>query len=476
MIWSIAWKNVWRNKVRSGVVIIAFTLGLFGGLFAVAVMVGMIKQRVKRAIRNEVSHIQIHHPKFQDNYEMNFTVDKAVSIADSIRSLPHVVGVSPRLKIFGMASTAGNATGVMINGIDVDMEKSVTDLYMFIPEGGGSFFGSDEPKSIVIGEKLAKTLKLVSYSLVKENLEKLSSGGEYKKVLPLLESLLNQNFRTEGDFDKKLSEVLGDKNSKKHSFILKKLALKYNLRKKVVLSFQSADGSITYDAFRIQGVYKTNNTGFDGLNVYVRNTDLVPLAGLKPGQAHEIAVLLDDAENVMTADSQIKALAPGLLVETWEEIMPDISIYNKMMGYYLLIFMSIILLALGFGIVNTMLMAVLERVKELGMLMAIGMNKTKVFLMIMLETIFLALTGSVVGMLLSYGTIILYKDQGIDLSKFYQQGLESWGFEARLYPDIGIDAFIQVTLLVVLTGIFASIYPARKALKLNPAEATRIDM
>ena len=96
--------------------------------------------------------------------------------------------------------------------------------------------------------------------------------------------------------------------------------------------------------------------------------------------------------------------------------------------------------------------------------------------MIMLETIFLALIGSILGMLLSYGIIQLYSEQGIDLSRFYQQGLEAWGFEARLYPDIGIDAFIQVTILVILTGIIASIYPARKALKLNPAEATRIDM
>jgi ABC-type lipoprotein release transport system permease subunit len=476
MIWSVAWKNVWRNKIRSGVVIIAFTIGLFGGIFTVALMVGMIRERVKRAIRNEVSHIQIHHPKFREDNEMTYTVENAENLSDSIRSLPHVAGVSSRLKIFGMASTAGNATGIMINGIDVEKEKSVTDLYRFIPEGGGTFFGNDEPKSIVIGEKLAKTLKLVNYSITKENIEKLNKYDNLKKIMPELEILVDQNFRTEGDFDNKLIELLGERNAKKYSFDLKKLALKYNLRKKVVLSFQVADGSIAYDAFRIQGVYRTNNSGFDEINVYVRKNDLFSLTGLPPDQVHEIAILLDDFQNITTVDNQVKSMAPALLVETWEEIMPDISMYNKMMDFYLVMFMSIILLALGFGIVNTMLMAVLERVKEIGMLMAIGMNKARVFFMIMLETIFLALTGSVMGMLLSFGIIQMYSEKGIDLSRFYQQGLEAWGFEARLYPAIGIDAFIQVTLLVILTGIIASIYPARKALKLNPAEATRIDM
>ena len=80
------------------------------------------------------------------------------------------------------------------------------------------------------------------------------------------------------------------------------------------------------------------------------------------------------------------------------------------MNYYLFIFLIIILLALGFGIVNTMLMAVLERVKELGMLMAIGMNRKRVFRMIMLETVFLGLTGAMVGTMLC--PYLVYRQHG----------------------------------------------------------------
>ena len=96
--------------------------------------------------------------------------------------------------------------------------------------------------------------------------------------------------------------------------------------------------------------------------------------------------------------------------------------------------------------------------------------------MIMLETVFLGLVGSVIGMAISYGIILWTGNTGLDLSALYQEGLEAIGFSAILYPIITPGAFFQLTIMVVLTGVLASIYPARKALKLNPSEALRMDM
>jgi len=174
-------------------------------------------------------------------------------------------------------------------------------------------------------------------------------------------------------------------------------------------------------------------------------------------------------------ESELRGLSVGS-DKTWDEIMPEAGLYSKTMNFYLLIFMVIILLALGFGIVNTMLMAVLERVKELGMLMAIGMNRKRVFSMIMLETVFLSLIGAVIGMVITYLVILTTGQTGIDLSALYQEGFEAIGFSAHIFPKLSWDSFLQLTLLVILTGILASIYPAKKALKLNPSEALRIDM
>jgi ABC-type antimicrobial peptide transport system permease subunit len=130
----------------------------------------------------------------------------------------------------------------------------------------------------------------------------------------------------------------------------------------------------------------------------------------------------------------------------------------------------IIMSALAFGIVNTMLMAVLERIRELGMLMALGMRRIKVFLMIMLETIYLSTVGGPVGLLIGYGTISYFGRTGIDLTD-YSEGLEAIGYDSILYPNLLPMDYVQIVIGVVLTAFLASIYPAWKAIKLKPIDA-----
>jgi ABC-type lipoprotein release transport system permease subunit len=442
----------------------------------VAVFVGMIDSRVKMAIGNEASHIQVHHPRYLDNNEPKYTIDDYQKYVSQIEKLPEVKGVSPRIKILGMASTSGNASGVMINGVDVDRERQVTGIAESLVEGGGSFFEEDGRNPIVIGEKLAKTLKLTYYKITTEDLDRLSENKKMRTVLPLLDSLRDKQFRTETDFEKALADLLGKPEAEKFAFHLKAASIKYRLKRRIVLSFQSLDGHIAYDAFRVVGIYKTGNSTFDGLNLFVRMSDIAPVASMQSNQVNQMAILLSSVEYDDQVAEQVREIMPGMDVQTWDDIMPEAGMYASAMDFYLFIFMVIILLALGFGIVNTMLMAVLERVKELGMLMAIGMNKKRIFSMIMLETVFLGMTGAVIGMAISYALIWYTGRTGLDLTSLYQEGFEAMGFSPMIYPTIGWQSFFQLILLVVLTGVLASIYPARKAMKLNPSEALRIDM
>ena len=476
MIWSISWKNVWRNKVRSLVVIIAFTLGIFGGVYMVAFFNGMMDSRVKLAIGNESSHIQVHNPLYLENNELKYTIDETPGFISQIEDIPEVKAVSARIKVMGMASTSGNASGVIINGIDTDREQQVTGIAESLVRNGGSFFEEDGRKPIVIGEKLAKTLKLTYYELMHEDLEKLGERKKLRSILPPLESLLGEKFRTEAGFELALATIMGDKEGGKIAFRVKEQAIKYRLKRKSVLSFQALDGNIAYDAFRVVGVYKTGNSAFDAMNLYVRNTDISSVADLMPDQVNQIAILLNSVEDDQKVAARVREIMPAADVQTWDEIMPEAAMISEAMNYYLFIFLVIILLALGFGIVNTMLMAVLERVKELGMLMAIGMNRKRIFWMIMLETVFLGLTGAVAGMVLSYLLIWYTGETGVDLSALYKEGLEAMGFPSQVYPIIGSESFFQIIFMVILTGVLASSYPAMKALKLNPAEALRIDM
>jgi ABC-type antimicrobial peptide transport system permease subunit len=154
--------------------------------------------------------------------------------------------------------------------------------------------------------------------------------------------------------------------------------------------------------------------------------------------------------------------------------MPEVGLLDDTMSVYLFMIMGIILFALMFGIINTMLMVVLERTKELGMLMAVGMNKLRVFSMIVLETILLSLTGGITGTVLGYSLVQLFAKTGMDLS-VWQEGLESIGYDSIIYPQIAFSDLLQVTIMVIGTGILAAIYPSIKALKLNPAEALRME-
>ena len=189
---------------------------------------------------------------------------------------------------------------------------------------------------------------------------------------------------------------------------------------------------------------------------------------------HEIAIQLKDAGKVGMIAAQLKRMYPSLSIMTWMEIEPVLDFLAKYLDIYFYVILGIILLALSFGIINTMLMIVLERVRELGMLLAIGMNKLQIFKMIMYETILLSMTGGIIGMALSYLAILYFSKYGINLSSS-TKGFEAIGFDPMIYPYIKFSSFVSLTIMVILTGIISSVYPAKKALKLNPAEAVRAE-
>tara|TARA_B100001109_G_C18487210_1_gene300737 strand:- start:134 stop:544 length:411 start_codon:yes stop_codon:yes gene_type:complete len=134
--------------------------------------------------------------------------------------------------------------------------------------------------------------------------------------------------------------------------------------------------------------------------------------------------------------------------------------------------MTIILIALTFGIINTMLMTVLERQQELGMLMAVGVNKIRTFSMILSETFFLAIFGAPFGVFLAWVGITLLEDKGINVSAF-AQGFEMYGMGTVIYPELQPDYYFNIGILILVVTLIASIYPSYKALKLNPVEAIR---
>ena len=276
---------------------------------------------------------------------------------------------------------------------------------------------------------------------------------------------------------KKIDSLDGDffDTKKKNAIVISKALakeLQAKLKSKIVLTFQDYNGEITGAAFKVIGIYKTTNSVWDKMHVFVNESDLRKVLELPKNQSHEIDILLNDYTQAETISNQLQNKFPEILIEDWSVIQPYVNFITKYMDVMMGIFMLIILGALGFGIVNTMLMVILERTRELGMLMAIGMTKRRVFIMIMLETIFLAIVGALIGEFISMLLINYFGKVGIDLSSM-AEGLETIGYSAVTFPELGFYKYIQITIMVFLTGVLASIYPAIKALKLNPADAIR---
>jgi putative ABC transport system permease protein len=256
-----------------------------------------------------------------------------------------------------------------------------------------------------------------------------------------------------------------------------KLAEKLNVgvRSRVVINLAELDGTLTGGAFRVSGIYRTSNTAYDETHAFVRESDLRKLLNLNENSGHQLAILLGEQGIEDRVAGELAEKWPELSVMTWTEILPEMQLLTDNMNVMMYVFVGIILLALGFGIVNTMLMVILERVKELGMLMAVGMNRGRVFSMVILESVFLSLTGGITGIVLALILTAITSQTGIDLG-LWADGLHAMGYASVIYPQIGFDTVLTVTGLVILTGVLSAVYPARKAIRLNPAEALRIDM
>jgi len=260
---------------------------------------------------------------------------------------------------------------------------------------------------------------------------------------------------------------------KNQILIGKKLAKRLNvkMRSKVVLSFQDLKGGIGYIACRIVGIFKTSSTPFDEMNVFVQQNDLYRV--LDTDQiVHEIVIRTEHSDHIDSVKSVLLAIFPGLQVESWSDIAPELAYISETTALWSYIFVGIILFALLFGITNTMLMSVVDRTREFGVLLAIGMKKWKIFSMIILETIFLSLTGGFAGMLIGGLSIMYYNRSGIDLSAI-STSLESFGATTMLYPALPLAMYIILTIMIVLAANIAALLPAWKATHLVPSEAIR---
>lgn len=244
-----------------------------------------------------------------------------------------------------------------------------------------------------------------------------------------------------------------------------------NIGDRVVLRFENAENELVSAAFNIAGLFNSASAEFDRRNVLVKDADLSDILA-DQFIVHEIAIMLEDEKHSDVIVEELNQKFDQIKARSWQNISPELNTLVTFGGFMLLLVTIIVMTALGFGILNTMLMALFERMRELGMLISIGMSRAQVFFLILLEAIMLSLSGAAVGILAAIVTIGYLGERGINL-EMYASGAAEVGFPSVIYPMIETGEFVDIVVIVIVITILAAIYPALKAFGINPLEVEK---
>jgi ABC-type lipoprotein release transport system permease subunit len=245
--------------------------------------------------------------------------------------------------------------------------------------------------------------------------------------------------------------------------------LETELGKRVVLMSQDPDNDIADRGFRVVGLFNADVEAYEEQYVFAGKETVQRLLGVGD-RVTSIVVLGDDYRNVEPVYEKVQALVDGgVTVSRWTELDTYLGAMLRVMDGFVLVWVIVIFLALSFGLVNTLVMAVFERVREIGLMLALGMKPSSILGQIVIESMMLLVIGLVIGNLLAWATIKPLEG-GIDIS-VVAEGMAMMGAASVLYPQLRFEDVILANAVVLILGFFASLSPAWRASRLQPIEA-----
>ena len=386
-----------------------------------------------------------------------------------------VIMVAIALGLTGGNFLSAAYMGLMNQTVEESIEKQLSHIQMHHPD----FVADREARHrIPQGREIARDLR--ENTAIRSVAERTSIDGmvasPHLTAGVRITGVNPDQERTTTRFDEQIEEgsYFGEEGRLPEIVIGRELAgeLQSETGSRIVLTFQDINGELIHASFRVTGIFQATATAYEKGVVFVRASDLNDLIG-NSETVTEIAILLQREDQLNPISENLSGEYPDLKVRTWKELAPDLEFVVEITEQSLLMITAIILLGVAFGILNTILMSVMERTRELGMLMSIGMKRARVFFMVILETVLLSLTGGVAGLAASFVLISLLHQRGIDLTVIGGEALRDFGFSPFIYPELDAIFYLKVTAMVVGFAILAAIYPARKATRLEPANAVR---
>jgi ABC-type lipoprotein release transport system permease subunit len=239
--------------------------------------------------------------------------------------------------------------------------------------------------------------------------------------------------------------------------------------KRIVLMSQDPDNEIADRGFRVVGLFHANMETYEDTYVFIGKRTAQRM--LRIGEtATEVVFFGDDYRNVEpTYEKVVAAVDDSVRVSRWTEVDTYLGTMLSVMDGFMLIWVVVIFLALSFGLVNTLVMAVFERVREIGLMLALGMKPASILGQIIIESMLLLAVGLLIGDVLAWVTVKPL-ESGIDIS-VVAEGMEMFGASSVLYPKLYMDDVILSNVGVLILGFRASLSPAWRASRYEPVEA-----
>jgi putative ABC transport system permease protein len=422
---KISWRNLWRNPRGTLLTALALGLGLALLLISLGLLDGGHEQTIADGVRFGPGHVVVQAKGYQDSNSDELLLSAQV-VSDvkgflqtgNIKTV--VRGVSPRLLATGLLSTSASSAGVRVVGVIPKDDRAVSLIPQRMVEG--TWLTSDDKSSgVVIGDELARKLEL-----------KIGS----KAVL------MTQALRPSGS-----KAVSGDGDE-----------------------MQSA-------LLRVTGIFRTGLQAIDANMIYLPLSAAQALLGVTDGRVTQVALLLaqeGDSPAVATALRKQLAGAP-VEVLTWRESLPMLAQILGLDHAFNYIMNGVILAMVGLGILNTILMRVLERRYEFGISKALGLMPRQLAVMVVGESLALTAISLALGLALGLSVQHYFATAGLDLRWVFKEGLPpALVFDPILYSRLSVDRIVWSVSIVFAMATIISFYPAFKAARTDLPDALKV--
>lgn len=405
---KMAWRNVWRNPRRTILTIAAISFASMLLVFMLSFQFGSYDTMINTSVKIQTGHLQIQAGNFQDKKDIRLVVPQPARIAEVLDQIPHIAAYTFRGQAFSLVSSDQRTYGVAVTGIDPDREARVSRLKSLVR--AGKFLGGNDTNQALIGQLLARNLRV-------------KLGDELT--------------------------VLG----------------------------QGRDGSIAATVVKIKGIFNSGIADFDRAAIHIPLKTFQDVYSMR-GAVHEVVIIADSLRNIdsikaaiRTGVSKLKPDKP-LAVLDWDELMPGLRQSIEMDLISGLIFYLLLVLVVAFSILNTFLMAIFERTREFGVLMAIGTTPGRLTKVLLIESMTMTLIGIVAGITVGSLITLYFQAHGIDFSGASEL-LSQFGITGRMYPKLSWLSAVSGPLAVFIITFCAALYPAIKVRRLQPVEAMR---